>query len=216
MDGAVRAVPTPPAVVLPLLGLGGVSAFIARPIWLRAGGATLAAAAFALWVGAERPALLIAGDGGLVGVMGEGGRILSKPKGGGFIAKNWLEDDGDAALQDAAFARGGAPVRRGEWQGHFGDRPIYHLTGKTAPDRAVALCATAAPGTMVVLNGDWPEGADRHACEVFDQTRLRQTGALAFSHAGEGTEIVTAKAVAGTRLWNSRAADERRRLAAAQ
>jgi competence protein ComEC len=216
LDGAVRAVPTPPSMVLPLLGLGGVAAFIARPLWLRSGGAALAAVAFALWVGAERPALLIAGDGGLVGVMGEEGRILSKPKGGGFIAKNWLEDDGDPALQDDAFVRGGTAAKRGTWQGRFGDRPIYHLTGKTAPERAAALCATAAPGTMMVLNGDWPEGADRHGCEVFDQSRLRRTGALAFRNPDEGTAIITARQVAGERLWNSRAADRRQRLAAAQ
>lgn len=216
MDGAVRAVPTPPALVLPLLGLGGVAAFIARPLWLRAGGGAIAACGFFLWAAAERPALLIAGDGGLVGVMGEGGRILSKPKGGGFIAKSWLEDDGDAALQEDAFARGGSPARRGEWKGEFRGMPIYHLTGKTAPERAAALCATAAPGTMVILNGDWPDGAERLGCEVFDRTGLARTGALAFRLAAEGTEIVTARQVAGIRLWNSRAAGERRRLAQAQ
>lgn len=216
MDGAVRAVPTPPALVLPLLALGGVTAFVARPLWLRAGGGAVVAAAFVLWAGAARPALLIAGDGGLVGVMGENGRILSKPKGGGFIAKNWLEDDGDSALQEDAFARGGTPAKRGEWRGQFAGHPIYHLTGKTAPERAAALCATAAPGTMMVLNGDWPEEAERHGCEVFDAASLARTGALAFPETGRGTGIVTARQTAGIRLWNSRAADDRRRLAAAQ
>lgn len=216
LDGAVRAVTTPPALVLPLFALGGVAALIARPVWLRACGAAVAALSLVLWAGAERPVLLIAGDGGLVGVMGEGGRILSKPKGAGFIAKNWLEDDGDMALQQDAFARGGKPAERGNWQGRFADRPIHHLTGKTAPERAVAVCATASPGTMMVLNGDWPEGADWHGCEVFDRTGLRQSGALAFWQTAKGSEIVTARQVAGQRLWNSRAADGRQRLAVLQ
>lgn len=216
MDGAVRAVATPPAMVLPLLALGGVTAFIARPVWLRAGGATVAALAFVLWAGAERPVLLIAGDGGLVGVMGENGRVLSKPKGGGFIAKSWLEDDGDSALQDAAFARGGAPAKRGEWRGEFAGHPIYHLTGKTAPERAAALCASAAQGTMMVLNGAWPEGADKHGCEVYDQNRLARSGALAFHHGGGGMAVTVARDIAGQRLWNSRAPAERQRLASAQ
>lgn len=216
LDGAVRAVATPPAAVLPLLALGGVTAFIARPLWLRVGGAALAACAFALWAGGERPALLIAGDGGLVGVMGEGGRILSKPKGGGFVAKNWLEDDGDTALQDQAFARGGTPAKRGEWRGAFAGRPLYHLTGKTAPERAAAVCATATAGTMIVLNGGWPEGADKHGCEVYDQRRLAGTGTLAFRHSASGMEIETARQAAGDRLWNSRPPAERQRLASAQ
>lgn len=215
LNGAVRAVATPPGIVLPLLALGGISAFIARPVWLRAGGALVAACGFILWAGAERPALLIAGDGGLVGVMGEGGRVLSKPKGGGFVAKNWLEDDGDTALQDAAFARGGTPAKRGEWLGAFDGHPLYHLTGKTAPERAAALCATSASGTIMVLNGAWPEGADKHGCEVYDQIRLAKTGTLAFRPSGEGMEITTARQAAGDRLWNSRAPEERR-VASAQ
>ncbi len=215
LRGAVQAVPAPPAAVLPLLALGGVAALIARPLWLRGGGAAAATVAFLLWAGAERPPLLISGDGGLVGLMGDGGRVLSKPKGAGFVAQSWLEDDGDLAAQETAFARGAAPARRGAWQGMFAGHTLHHLTGKTAPDRAAALCADAAPGTVVVLNGDWPEAAERGGCEIFDLARLNATGALAVDADGDVLRLTSARDSAGTRLWNTprRARPDRRQAA---
>lgn len=205
-EGAVSAVATPPGMVLPVLALGGVTALIARPLWLRGGGAALVALAFLQWNGAERPPLLIAGDGGLVGVMGEGGRILSKQKGAGFTAQSWLEDDGDLAPQEAAFARAPAPAAKGAWQGLFDGRQLHHLTGKTAPARAAALCATAVAGTIVVLNGDWPQGAGQAGCEVFDRRRLRATGSLAVWPGNGDPKFVAARDTAGARLWNTRPA----------
>jgi competence protein ComEC len=49
--------------------------------------------------------VLIADNGGLVGVMTDTGRALSKEKGAGFVARNWLENDGDGALQQKAALR---------------------------------------------------------------------------------------------------------------
>ncbi len=203
LKGAVQAVPTPPDLVLPILALGGLAALVARPIWLRGAGVALAVAALIVWTGAARPTLLIAGDGGLVGLMSANGRILSKPKGSGFVAQSWLEDDGDLVAQETAFARGVTPVRKGTWQGAFGAHPIHHLTGKTAPERAAALCATADPGAIVVLNGDWPEGSERYGCDVFDLKRLRRTGALAVRLDGDKLEITEGRDSAGERLWNT-------------
>lgn len=203
LEGAVRAVPTPPGFVLPVLALGGIAALIGRPLWLRGSGVTLVLAAFLGWAGVDRPPLLVAGDGGLVGLMTGHGRILSRPKGAGFVAQSWLADDGDLAGQEEAFRRGPVPTRKGAWQGAFGSHALYHLTGKTAPARAAALCATAAAGTIVVLNGIWPAGADRHGCDVFDLTRLRRTGALALRHDNGRMLMVEARASAGDRLWNT-------------
>jgi competence protein ComEC len=50
----------------------------------------------------ERPGLLVAGSGGLVGVMTPEGRALSKARGDGFAADSWLENDGDPVGQEAA------------------------------------------------------------------------------------------------------------------
>ncbi len=202
LDGAVQAVPTPPGAVLPVLALGGIAALVGRRLWLRGTGGARALTALILWAGAGRPALLIAGDGALVGVMGDQGRVLSKPKGAGFVAQSWLEDDGDLAGQDAAFARGGAEAVRGEWRGQFGQYALIHLTGKTASDRAAAFCAEAVEGALVVLNGDWPEGAARNGCDVFDLRRLKRTGALAVSLTDGGLEMTAARDVAGDRIWN--------------
>jgi len=216
LEGAVQAVPTPPGAVLPVLALGGIAALIGRRLWLRGTGAALVLGALLLWGGAARPALLIAGDGALVGVMGDQGRVLSKPKGAGFVAQSWLEDDGDLAGQEAAFARGGVDAMRGEWRGQLGQHPLVHMTGKTAPDRAAAFCAGAAEGTLVVLNGDWPEGAARNGCDVFDLTRLERTGALAVSLTDGGLEMTAARDVAGDRLWNRKVRRSGARLAARQ
>ena len=76
------------------------------------------------------------------------------------------------------------------------------MTGKTAPGRAAAFCAEAAEGTLVVLNGDWPKGAARNGCDVFDRMRLKRTGALAVSLTDGGLEMTAARDVAGDRLWN--------------
>lgn len=52
-------------------------------------------ASFVIWSGTERPDVLISDTGTLVGVMTPQGRALSKERGAGFAARNWLENDGD-------------------------------------------------------------------------------------------------------------------------
>lgn len=198
LDGAVFAVPTPPWGTLPLMALGALLALLARGP-ARAGGAVAALAAFALWFGAERPHLLVSGDGALVGLMTDQGRALSKPKGAGFVAQSWLEDDGDLVAQDLAFARAGLAGDKGALLADLGPARLAHFTGKAAPEAARAACVA---GALVVLAGDWPGGPV--ACELFDTKRLRQTGALAI-HVGAGTlRIVSARDYAGQRLWNQR------------
>ncbi len=112
MDGSVFAVPSPPPVVLPLMALGALMLLLARDI-ARIGGTAAVLAAFALWWGADRPLLLVSGDGAMIGLMTDAGRDLSKGKGAGFVAQSWLEDDGDMTAQDAAFAREGSGRRQG-------------------------------------------------------------------------------------------------------
>ena len=43
--------------------------------------------------------------------MTEAGRALNKVSGGGFVAQNWLENDGDAATREAAIATHRTPSR---------------------------------------------------------------------------------------------------------
>lgn len=201
LDGAQGFVSSPGPWVLPLLALGLLWLMLwqGRARWM---GVAPAAVAFALWSGAERPAVLVADTGGLVGVMTQHGRALSKPRGAGFVAANWLENDGDGGDQAVAALR---------WPGGqdklrimpVGDGQIVHVIGK----RAAATLETCTKGQVVIasvplaLNGP---------CDVFDPVRLRDTGSLAITAKG----IVTARAVSGNRVWNTRRAYKRRRVAA--
>lgn len=198
LDGAVLPVVAPPAMVLPLLGLGGVLLLVARMPALRGVGLAVLAGALLLWAGADRPALLIASDGSLAGLMTADGRALSKPKGGGFISENWLQDDGDAADQATAFARPGFSGPKGARRAAVGGHTLGVFTAKAAQSEASPACVS---GAIVVMTGDWQGG--KPACRLFDRKRLRKTGAIAGYVEPDGLVLLTARDVSGNRLWNS-------------
>lgn len=194
-DGALSFVVAPGDVVLPVLTLGALWLVIwqGHGRWL---GAPVMGLALFLWWGAERPAVLVSQSGGLVGVMTEAGRALSKPKGDGFSADVWLENDGDPVVQAEASRRlEFASEGRMRWF-DLGDKRVLHATGKVAAAQAVARCHDV---DMVVVNVVL-EGAD--GCLVFDLGRLRKVGALAVSSADGDLQVVTARDLAGTRLWS--------------
>lgn len=197
LDGAVGAVPAPPPATLPLLAAGAILAGLSRG-WLRLAGVPFLAGAAVLWTAVERPAVLISGDGRLVGVMTASGRALSRPKGAGFIAARWLQDDGDLADQEQAFGRGLFRGKRGQMRGEFAGRSLWHLTGKTAPERLAAVCTA---GAVVVTDAVWA-GPPPGDCLLFDAGRLARSGAVAL---GADLTVITARDTAGARLWNMRA-----------
>ena len=141
---------------------------------------------------------LVSSDGGLTGVMGAAGRALSKPKGAGFVAKSWLGDDGDPALQETAFARPGFEGAKGDLTARVAGITLHHLFGKGAAERVRAACSD---GALVVLATEW-EGPRPEGCMLFDPLRLKETGALAVYAGPEGPRILTARAAGGDRLWN--------------
>jgi len=208
LEGSVSAVPTPPEGVLALVATGGFALLVGRAPLLRGAGALAVALALLLWSGAERPLALVSGDGGLTGVLGEAGRALSKPKGAGFVAKSWLEDDGDMGTQETAFARPGFRGTRGDLTAEVAGLTLRHLTGKGAADRVADACRA---GALVVTPAEW-DGAPPEGCLFFGPRQLKATGALAVY---AGPRIVTARDAAGDRLWNRRPA-ARQRLAARQ
>ncbi len=190
MEGAQRHVVSPGPWVLPVLALGLLWVIIwqGRARWV---GFVPALVAFWLWSGADRPAVLIADSGGLVGVLTEQGRALSKPKGSGFVARVWLENDGDGVRQDTAAQRwpeSEDKTRIIEME----SGEIVHLTGK----RVAAGFRDCKPGQLVIsaveleLNGP---------CDLYDPKRLRQTGSLALRDG----QIITARSVSGNRIWNT-------------
>ncbi|MCX7287953.1 MAG: ComEC/Rec2 family competence protein [Rhodobacterales bacterium] len=113
LEGAVTPIPEPGPWVLPLFTLGTIWAILWRG-QVRIVGLLPVVVAFLMWGMAERPMLLISGDGKLVGLDGPEGRVLSAPSGGGFAARGWLENDGDLAEQKEASARIGFTGPKGE------------------------------------------------------------------------------------------------------
>jgi len=195
MDGAVTPVVTPPAAALPLLALGGLWLILWRARG-RSAGLVPVALCFVLWSQAERPPLLISSSGGLVGLMTDTGRALSKPRGDGFSALSWLENDGDAALQEVAFQRLGDGEKRADHWFDLGGHGIAHLAGRGALDRISDACKTAS---LVVIAREAPTG---QPCPVFDAIKLRQTGSLAVYTEDGKLRLVSASDLAGLRLWS--------------
>lgn len=188
LDGARSYVPGPGQAVLPLIALG----FLWLVLWqgrLRAFGAAPLVLAFALWGMQDRPAGLIAEDGALVGVMTGEGRALSKPKGAGFVAQNWLENDGDASSQDEAHMRWRDGVTLDD------GTVLRHLSGK----KAAASFSGCVSGDIVVANHRLPEGSA--GCQVFDPPRLAATGSVALYMRRGKLQMVTVRDISGDRLW---------------
>ena len=153
LEGAITPVVTPGPAVLPLLSVGALIVILwqGRSRWF---GLVLVILAGALWAGATRPALLVAPSGGLVGVLGPEGRALSKPRGNGFAARVWLENDGDPAAQEEAASRPG-------WQGQKRGR------------RGPARCSTP---TRCAGLGPWPLTERRPASPFMRRTERAQIG----------------------------------------
>ena len=180
-DGAVKLVPSPPSEVLPIGALAAVFCLLwhGRLRWLGVAPALVAAW---IWGGAVRPDVLIASDGGLVGVVTDQGRALSKAKGAGFAARIWLENDGIAMSQADAAAL---------WPEHSG---IRHLSGK----RAVQAFDGCKKEDVVVSNQPLPG----KSCLIFDATLLKQTGSVALYRDKNEWRAVTARHRKGVRMWH--------------
>ncbi len=194
-NGALSFVVAPGPVVLPLLALSAIWVVL----WQGQGrwaGVPLACAALFLWSGAERPDVLVSQTGGLIGVMTEEGRALSKARGDGFAAESWLENDGDPVAQETAHARPAFVETGRQRDVILGTAVIRHATGKVAAAAAIDACGEVA---LLIVNvpAVAPEG-----CRLYDIKRLRDTGALAIRNGTDGLKIVTARELSGRRLWS--------------
>ena len=194
-EGSVSHVIAPGDAVLPLLAMGA--------LWLvlwqgrgRSAGVPVTAWALVLWSMADRPEVLVSQSGGLIGVMQEGGRSLSKPRGDGFAATSWLENDGDGSEQSDAATRGGFQTEGRQRWVSLGGQVILHATGKTAAAIALADCLNV---DLVILNvrANHPEG-----CRVYDLKALDETGALAIRRGPDGLLVKTVRQETGVRLWS--------------
>ncbi|SEW08476.1 competence protein ComEC [Aliiroseovarius sediminilitoris] len=196
LDGATGQIPAPPDAVLPLVAVGGIFATLLKS---RARWVSLVPFAIAtlLWSQVTRPPVLISATGGLVGVMTKDGRALSKPRGESFAALSWLENDGDPADQETAFARTGFTGAKGKMRAALAGATLIHLTGRGAGDRVTDACASA---DLVVLSGKVTIPAPP-GCVLLDRAGLAKTGAVALWPDTGRFIVETARAKSGDRLW---------------
>jgi competence protein ComEC len=196
-NGALSHVWAPNHWVLPLLTLGLLWALLMKGSVRFVGLAAVVCAAI-VWAQSTRPELLVADNGGLIGLQTDAGRALSKPRGSGFVAGIWLENDGAPVAQDLAAARFGLTVTGRQAAADLAGWRVLQLSGKT---ELAAL--VGCNGADIVISNQVDELA--RPCVVFDVTRLRNTGALAFDVAANGDLVIeTAHRVAGARPWNAR------------
>ena len=196
-DGALSHVWAPHQAVLPILSVG--------LLWLilihgrsRFAGIVAVICAGVIWQQTERPALLVADNGGLIGLQSDAGRVLSKPKGSGFVAGIWLENDGGPVPQAQAAQRAGLLTEGRRTTANLGEWRVLQVSGKTALAE-VADC----DGADVLISNQIDEVA--RSCAVYDLGALRNTGALALDIASNGDLLIeTAHRVAGLRPWNTR------------
>jgi competence protein ComEC len=188
LSGAVRPVMTPGPQVLPLIALGCLFLVLwqGRVRWLGLAPVVLASL---LWAKAERPLILVAEGGGLVGVMTDQGRALSRARGSGFIAEVWLENDGQGLDQASAAAL---------WTGAS---PVRHVHGK----RNAAAYEGCDAGALIIASAELPERPKQPGCVVLDARRLEGQGSLAIGRSASGAwQVENARDRSGARLWNDR------------
>ncbi len=195
LDGARGTVPSGNVWVLPMLGLGSLWVILWHGRSRLAGGLVVIAA-FALWLGSERPDVLIEDSGSLVGVVTPQGRALSKNRGQGFVALNWLENDGSSLDQDSAaslWPDGEKGLRVVDLDGAG---KLIHVQGK----RGMAMFSGCAPEDLVVSSTAFDRALP---CPSYQPDDLAKTGSIAIRLDGAEREIITARDISGTRLWNS-------------
>ncbi len=206
LPGASRWVPSAPGAVLALISLGGLWLVLWRGRWRLAGLAGIAAGLM-LWAQpAQRPEVLIAPEGRLVGVMGAEGRALDHPRARSFAAGIWLRRDGDGAAQKAAAARPGLARGKGWSSARLSNGwrlEVVHAR-RPEPGRLAPLCQ---PRTLLVAPYGPPlEGP----CLYLGERALERLGAVAVRASGDDLAFVVARDPARRRPWTGAAprADE--------
>ena len=139
----------------------------------------------------SRPRMTIAG--GIMGVMTDAGRVLSRVTGDSYVVESWLENDGDTATQEEAAARLGLVLGERIARAEVGGKSVLLVRGKQA------LAETEGCGGADILVTD--QEAGERPCIVFDPAALRESGAMAAWPQGRELRLVSAEALAGDRPW---------------
>lgn len=194
---AVTPVKTPTASAFMLLTAGALVLSLWRG-WGRVVGAVILGFSTVLWSQSPRPQGLVSDDGKLVGIYSGQGRALSQPKGAGFVASVWLENDGDAATQTEAATRSGWQLNDGKiWRA--GDWTLQHIKGKKEA-RDFAGCQGK---TWVISDQSLDPNLASDGCRLTTPTDLRNSGALSFRFENDELLITSAREITGQRIWNT-------------
>jgi competence protein ComEC len=205
-QGARKLVPDAPPWMLPTLAL----ACLWSVLWhghFRWVGIGVAAASLMFWTTEPRPKLLIDGSGGLIGIMTDAGRAVSREKTSGFVASVWLNNDGDLATQLTAAGRWQQtldPDRHSVAQSKIIRRmttpvgDVVHVLGK----RGLASWGKCADDDIVVFTVPVPENHPlrNQRCQIIDPVTLRTSGALAWANG----QWYSAAHLVGNRPWAGR------------
>jgi len=198
LEGAVMPIVEPAPLVIVTMALGAVWLVVWQGA-ARWAGVPVIAIALLLWAETQRPTLLIAREGEVVGLMRDGGRVLSRARAGSFTAESWLASDGDSATQAEAFARSGYEARDTVVQLRGGGFDVVHLAGQAALARLNDVCL---PGRIVVVTQE-PE-ARQGPCQIISPRDLRQSGALALSYRRGRVVTNSVAQSSGQRRWTGR------------
>ncbi|MGR3709447.1 MAG: ComEC/Rec2 family competence protein [Alterinioella nitratireducens] len=213
--GAIRPVVMPPGLVLGLI-TGGMLLVILWRGRARWAGLAPVMVALAIWTGAERPLLLISSTGRLAGLMEEGARSLSRPRGDGFVAGLWLENDGDLEDQAQAAARAGWTDDGAGRVTALAGGTLWHGVGRRAGEELIAACArhtwvitpedipaalAGQPGLPVQAGAGAAVALGAQGCHLVGPEVLRGTGAIALYVGRGGLRVETARDRQGDRPW---------------
>ena len=191
-NGSVRLIASPDRMVLSLVAFGG----LILCLWQgsgRACGAGIVVIASMVWAQTGRPDLLISDTGRLIGVMSSEGRLLNKPRGDGFTAQGWLENDGDPVTQELAADRSGFDANYAEFL--VGRHKVIFDAGKDLTSSEVAGRCRAAD--FVIL----PRYTETPPCYAITGKTLKNQGSVAVNDAGAVLSVETSNGVRGRRLW---------------
>ena len=194
IENGLSYVIVPQQGVVPMLALG----LLWLALWqgkARMLGAGVAVLAGLIWTQGTRPAVLVADNGGMIGVMASDGRALSRAKGNSFVAGIWLGNDGNPVPQDQAAARMPQQQDIRHVDIALGDWNITQISGKIA----LAKLQGCGGADVLILNS---QDDTSRPCQVYDPIALRSTGSLAIDLDAEGgLRITTATDVSGARPW---------------
>ncbi len=195
LEGGLRYVVTPNPVALICIAIGALGVVLWRGSF-RWSWIAPVITGFLMWQIVERPALLVADSGSLIGVMTPDGRAVSKERGEAFAVSSWLENDGNPVPQEVAFNRPGLQEHGRIVRARVGDFEVINIRGAKALESVKGCAGADVLITNQAVTGDLE-------CDVFDITRLHETGALA-GRVDDGTlTLISVRDRTGDRLWNT-------------